>query len=169
MSASSPTLPLLAVAALLVAPLAGCDKAPQTKTTTSDESVSIKAADGRVAIDLPGFDADIRMPAIKLTPDMLKLDGMALYPGTTVAGFDVAGNTTDTGTKSNNGTVTVTFAAPAPVATLRTYYHDMFQKAGYTLTDQPNALSGRKPDGTAVQLTLAPAQSGSTGKLVIGS
>ncbi|GGE83107.1 hypothetical protein [Sphingomonas prati] len=168
MSASSHTMPFLAVAALLVAPLAGCDKGAQTGTTAGDERVSIKAADGRMAIDLPGFDADIRMPAIKLTPDMLKLDGTALYPGTTVAGFDVAGTTKDTGTKSN-GTVTVAFAAPAPVDTLRTYYHDMFQKAGYTLTDQPNALSGRKPDGTAVQLTLAPAASGSTGKLVIGS
>jgi hypothetical protein len=168
-SASSHTLPFLAVAALLVAPLAGCDTAPSTGNRAGAERVSIKAADGRMAIDLPGFDADIRMPSIKLTPDMLKLDGVALYPGTTVAGFDVAGNTKDTATKDSNGTVTIAFAAPATVDTLRTYYRDMFERAGYTLTDQPNALSGRKPDGTAVQLTLAPAPAGSTGKLVIGS
>lgn len=164
--------PLLLLA--LALPIAACDGKRDEGTSitfNSDDGNSTGAVDGRtgaVKIDLPGFKGEFTLPKIKLDADNFDLNGVHLYPGSTIDTLDVGGG--DDGASSNGGSVRVRFTSPATPATVRDWFQARLQKAGFTLRTEGNALVGQDKDKKPFRMDLSPSGGDrAAGTIVIGA
>jgi hypothetical protein len=131
-----------------------------TATTISTDGNS-----GAMKIDLPGFKADIAMPKLKLDAGDFEMNGVNLYPGSTITSMNI----TDGGNGGEgSGGVTVRFAAPATADVVRTWFGDQLQQAGFKLTTAGNALSGTTEEGKPFRMDLTPNGKASDGTITIG-
>jgi hypothetical protein len=152
---------------LILAGLALC----ATACNKSDEatSVSINADGGNVLgvidgetgemkIDVPGFRGAVTLPKIRLDSGDFDLNGVKLYPGSSIGGVDV----TDKGLR-------VRFASPAGPDIVRGWFLDRLGKVGYRVTREGANLVGTTDEGKAFRMELAPAGAGkATGTILIG-
>ncbi|MEG3088049.1 hypothetical protein [Sphingomonas sp. PB4P5] len=138
-------------------------------------SVSINAGDGnmvagvdgngQVAINLPGgFAGKIKLPKMKLSAENFDMNGVHLFPGSTISGLNV-----DAGDKGD-GAVRVQFSSPATPSTVRDWFLDKLSKqAGFTITASGNDLIGTTDEKQPFRLDLAPdGADKSKGTIVIG-
>ena len=95
-------------------------------------------------IDSDKFKADLEIPGISFGGDHMDMDGMKLYPGSTVKGVRV--HAVDRpGTKK--GEVTMDFTSPAAPLKVAEHMAEQARKAGFTLTSNTAArVSGTKTD-----------------------
>jgi hypothetical protein len=137
-------------------------------------SISINAEDGnmvagvdgngQLAINLPGGIAgNIKLPKMKLDADNFDMNGVHLFPGSTISGMNV-----DAGDK--DGTVRVQFQSPASPSTVRDWFLEKLSKqAGFTITASGNDLIGTTDEKQPFRLDLAPdGPDKSKGQIVIG-
>jgi hypothetical protein len=111
---------------------------------------------GNAKINVPGFKAEIALPKIKLGADDFSMDGVKLYPGSTIESFNVTGDG-----KKDSGTVKVDFDAPAePKIVLDWFAKKLADDAGYKLTANGTSLTGTDKEGGPITLTLAPGAPG---------
>lgn len=160
----------------LLAGLAACDVESNVSKPGPDEagtSVSIKASDndgsdvrietdgktGQTVVKLPGIDARVSLPKMVLTEKNFDIDGVKLFPGSTVSSVDVKAESKPA---TENATVKIAFSAPADVAAVRDWFVKAFAEKSMTITQQGNVLSGRTKEGTPFTLTLAPDKGKST-------
>ncbi|HVI99761.1 MAG TPA: hypothetical protein VM657_11930 [Sphingomonas sp.] len=160
--------PLLVLAALV--PLAACgsnDGAGTTisiNSTDSDGNVTAKAdgASGTVSVDVPGFSGALKLPKIHLDASNFDMNGVHLYPGSTISNMSVDAH------GDNNGVVTVDFDSPAAPATVRDWFNDKLTAADFTLRADGDSLVGTNEDGKPFRLDLTPAGTGhAAGKITI--
>lgn len=158
-------LPFLALAAL---PLASCNR-PETGTSVtinSGDGTASGAIDGRsgeVKLALPGFSGAFKMPKVKLNADNFDLNGVHLYPGSTIESVDIG----DGG--GRDGAVRVRFSSPATPTQVRDWFQQRLAKVGYTLTTDGTGLSGRTEEDKPFRLELAqPAGAHVAGTIVLG-
>ena len=71
---------------------------------------------GKVSVNLPGFDANVRLPKVMLKDSNFDIDGVKLYPGSTVASINVQGDASGAGDKSR---VQIIYTAPAGAGLVR--------------------------------------------------
>ncbi len=109
--------------------------------------------DGKVAVDLPGFKANIDLPGIKLDAGDFKLNGVSLPEGSEVTKMDVSGNNGD-------GGVRVNFTSPEGTAQVREWFQGRLAAEGFTLKAQGNDLSGTTEDGKPFRLTTKDGANG---------
>ncbi|MDQ2893154.1 MAG: hypothetical protein M3R64_08730 [Pseudomonadota bacterium] len=163
-------MPRLMLFALLALPLAGCNQ-PDEGTTISinaDSGNVLGAVDGKsgeVKLDVPGFSGKIKLPKIQLDADNFDLNGVHLYPGSTIDNVNVAG-----GGKQDSGTVEVSFTSPANPAAVQQWFQDRLNKVGFTVNPGGNGLVGTTDEHKPFALDLSPdGQDRSKGKITLGS
>ncbi|MBN2970814.1 hypothetical protein JW805_02125 [Roseomonas aeriglobus] len=102
--------------------------------------------DGKVAVDLPGFKANIDLPKVQLDAGDFTLNGVKLPEGSKITNMDVSGN-------NGNGGVKVNFTSPVGTAAVRDWFQGRLASEGFSLKANGNDLSGTTEDGKAFRLT----------------
>jgi hypothetical protein len=159
----------LLLIALIALPLAGCNK-PEDATSISinaDSGNVLGAMDGKsgeVKLDVPGFSGKIKLPRIQLDASNFDLNGVHLYPGSTIDTVNIDGAQTD------NGSVKVSFTSPATPATVQQWFQDRLNKVGYTVNPGGNGLVGTTDENKPFALDLTPDGSDrAKGTITLGS
>ncbi|CAH0356740.1 MULTISPECIES: hypothetical protein [unclassified Sphingobium] len=157
-------LPMSALIVPLVL-LAACDSKddgkPGTDISIRDDEGNVVAAangkDGKMSIQIPGLDAKIALPKIRLDSDNFDIDGVKLYPGSSIRSINVnAGKTEDT------GRVSLTFTAPASPDSVREYFVNALKEEGLSVAADGNLLTGTQKDGDPFRIDLKPAAANTT-------
>jgi predicted small secreted protein len=151
---------------LILAPallLAGCGSNDGTADGTQisfngagGNAVAGIGKDGRVAIDVPGFKANIDLPKIKLDAGDFDINGVSLPTGSTISSMNITGNNND------DGGVRVAFASPVSAQAVRTWFDGKLAAKGVKLTTKGNGLTGTTDDGKAFTLTTTDKGTGAS-------
>ena len=143
---------------------------------TTDEGNPVKASSdgktGEIAIDVPGFKANIAMPKIKLDADNFDIDGVKLYPGSKVISMKIDQITRTTGSAGdNNGTVRISFDAPATPDVVKAWFSEKLTgNDKFTVNPTANGFAGTNKDGDPFTLDLRPGVTGhTTGSMIISA
>jgi hypothetical protein len=143
------------IALPLVALLAACGGGEGNGTAVSikgedGNTIASVGKDGRVAIKAPGFEGSVKLPKFDIGADNFEVDGLKLYPGSTIANLNVDA------AKQGGGTVKVEFDAPAAAQQVESWFREQMQSAGFTVAVKDGALSGTTGDGSPFSLKIAP-------------
>lgn len=126
---------------------------------------AIDGKSGEMKIDVPGFKGAITMPKIKLNAENFDIDGVHLYPGSTIEGMNIAG---DSG-KDGKGGVRVSFTSPGNADTVRNWFVDRLGKAGGTYRVEGQSIVGKTKDDEAFRMDIAGVGSDrARGTIVVG-
>lgn len=158
---------------LLLAPLAltatACnrtaDDAPSISINADGGNVlgAIDGDTGQVKIDVPGFQGSMKLPKIKIDSSDFDLNGVRLYPGSSIRSLDVLGDA------GKDGGIRVRFASPAGPDTVRNWFAERLGKVGYTVHAEGANLVGTTDEHKPFRLDLAPDGAGkATGTVLIG-
>lgn len=162
-------LPLALIPIALLAACSSNENDPKgtemTLDATSSTGKKVQAnadGNGKLALDLPGFKAEIAMPKIKLDSANFDMNGAKLYPGSTISALNITG---DAG--KDNGGVQIKFEAPAPVDTVKQWFaKELAETAGFTVDVDGTGLKGSTDEGKPFTLTLGEAGGATSGTLV---
>ncbi|HEX4694952.1 hypothetical protein [Sphingomonas sp.] len=121
---------------------------------TSDGTASGTIKDGNLKIDAGGFKADLKIPKFTVDAKDFDLNGVHLYPGSTITSLNVENADDDDGNK-NRGRVVVAFTSPASAATVREWLKPRLDKAGFKLAPDGNGLVGKTNDDADFTMKLA--------------
>jgi len=150
-------------------PLAACAKGGDGTTITfnSSDGNTVASADGQsgeVKLDVPGFQGKFTLPKLQVTADQFDLNGVHLYPGSTIRSLNI-----DAGDHKDGG-VRVAFTSPASPATVRDWLMERLNKAGFAVTAQGTGLTGTTDEKKPFSLALTPAHGNAAdGVIAIGS
>lgn len=174
----------LALLALPLIALAGCGghATEETTHTVTRDGVTTTTITTRAAghgdtatastgsglsIDSDRFKANLDIPGLTFGGDDMDLEGMKLYPGSTVRGMHV--HAVDRpGTEK--GEVIIDFTSPAAPAVVAQHMADAARRADFTLSANTAALvSGTKGgDGShRFSVTFAPSGDGTVGQMTM--
>ena len=141
---------------LIAAPLAACGS-PDAGTSVTINAGSEAASmvgdltkGGTATIDVPGFKGSIQLPKIQLDADNFEMNGVRLFPGSTIDGVNVD-------TNNKEGVVNLSFNSPGTVTAVRDWYLGKLQAAGFKLTVEDIGLTGTTDEGKPFRMTLDPA------------
>ncbi|MGN6820126.1 MAG: hypothetical protein ACTHJR_15785 [Sphingomonas sp.] len=150
-------IPLAAVALALVA----CGENDGNSTSVS---FSANSSDGMVSggvdksgnlkIDAGGFKADLKLPKFSVDASDFDMNGVHLYPGSTITSINVNGGDGDKNDGKDPGRVNVAFTSPATATTVRDWLKERLVKAGFTLSADGAGLTGKTDDGKPFVLKL---------------
>jgi hypothetical protein len=167
-----PAWALVAVG-ILVAGVAACDGSPEEQTGSADiegewsesgnDVFSAEFEQGHASINTPVFQAKVKLPKMNLGSDKFELDGVHLYPGSTIQRMNVRA---DKGA-NRNATVEVAFTSPGEPAKVRDWFVGQFEKASRDVETSGNTVRGTTKDGEPFEIALAEAEGGSTGTIRI--
>ena len=150
-------LRLISVAAAALA-LAACDANDGNSTSISFSGNSSDGvvsggidSSGKLKIDTNGFKADLKLPKFSLKADDFDMNGVHLYPGSSISSINVNGDDTN----KDAGKVHVAFTSPANAATVRDWLQQRLVKAGFTLSADGAGLTGKTDDGKPFALKLS--------------
>ena len=139
-----------------------------TTTITRREVDAGKSTGAGLKIDSDDFKANVEIPGLSFAGSHMNLNGLKLYPGSTVKGMHI--HAVDKG-GVDRGEVVVDFTSPAVPATVARDMADGARRAGYTVTtDSATALSGVKTDGDdrdTFVATLNPNGDATVGQLTL--
>lgn len=163
---------ILMVAGVLA--LAGCqggDGGEGTSFSITGNSVdgnaqgaSVDGGTGAVKIDLPFLSGNFTLPRMQLDAGDFDLNGVRLYPGSTIKGVSV-----DAGRAASEGAVKIAFESPATAMAVQQYFLARLPKAGFTLKASGNRLSGTTDEDQPFSLSVDEAgPTRSTGTITIG-
>jgi hypothetical protein len=142
---------------------------------TTDEGGVVKVSSdgktGEVAIDAPGFKANIAMPKVNLDSDNFEMNGAKLYPGSKITAMKVDNVMRAAGTNGDSGTVRISFDAPAAPDVVKAWFLDqLVNTAKYSLKATPDGMIGTTEDGEPFTLNLRAGESGhSIGSMMISA
>jgi hypothetical protein len=172
----------LLIVSLAALALSGCSSSADDGTlgtdisidAVSDEGTPVKAsADGKtgeVAINVPGFKANIAMPKIKLDSEDFEMNGVKLYPGSKILSFKLDNVMRAAGTEGGGAaTVRISFDSPATPDVVKAWFLEkLVNTAKYKLTATPTGMTGTNEDGDPFTLSLRSGEIGhSIGSMVV--
>ena len=148
----SRSMPILAI--LAACTLAACNRHDEGTSISinADSGNVLGAVDGKsgeVKLDVPGFSGKIKLPKVQLDASNFDLNGVHLYPGSTIDNVDVAGGEKD-------GQVRVSFTSPAAPDAVQKWFLDRLNKAGFTVSPGGNGLVGTTDENKPFALDLSP-------------
>lgn len=159
---------MLFLTAALALPLAACDRA-DTGTSVSingdggNALGSIDGASGKVKVDVPGFSGQFTLPKIQLDANDFDLNGVRLYPGSTIDTVNVA-------TARKDGGLRLGFTSPGSADQVRNWFQDRLGKAGFTLRQDGQGLVGTTDENKPFRLELnGDGADRAKGTIVLGS
>ena len=158
-------------ALLLALPLAACGNEPQGNTSFSIDAqgdggnVSIASSDsgGRLSIKGPGIDGSVKLPKIDIGAADFDVDGVKLYPGSTIRDFNL--NAADEG----KGKVTIAFESPAALDKVQGWFRDAMAQQRFKVTPRGSGFAGTTEDGDSFTLDLEAAGDRTRGRMTVGS
>ena len=155
----------LLIAALCAVPLAGCgghdgnEQGTTISLNASDSDGNVAAGiDGKtgdMAINAPGFSGKISLPKIHLDASDFDMTGVHLYPGLSVSGMHNDTHEHGQGSDSD-GVVKVTFESPAKPDTVRAWFEEKLNGAGFHVKADGTGLSGTTDEKKPFALDLTP-------------
>ncbi len=119
---------------------------------------------GKVAVNLPGFDANVRLPKVLLKDSNFDIDGVKLYPGATVSSINVQGDKTGVW---DGDRVQIIFSAPADPKPVRDWFVKAFAEKAVAAKVSGESLVGKTKDGTPFTMSFAAGKGGTTTGTVI--
>lgn len=133
---------------------------------TGDGNAAV--GDDRVSIDAPGFKASLKVPGLEMGGDAMDIDGLKLYPGSTVTGVDVQGDRPD----GKGGQVRMGLRSGDAPDRVMAYYRRAAAEAGYTVApptraDGETVLAATKGPDKDIRIALRPEGAGSVGSILI--
>ncbi|HXH16897.1 MAG TPA: hypothetical protein VNJ10_12280 [Sphingomonas sp.] len=155
---------MLALSTVLALP--ACDR------TSESASVSINVDGGNMLggidgntgemnIDVPGFKGAIKLPKIKIDTSNFDLNGVRLYPGSSIKTLNIVGD-------GNAAGLRVAFDSPATPAIVRDWFAERLGKVGYVVHPEGTNLIGTTDENKPFRLELAPdGTDKATGTIVI--
>jgi hypothetical protein len=150
------------VVALIALPLAACGDGKQGTTITFNSSDAdgnttgvIDGTTGKVAINAPGFSGALSLPKIHIDSNDFNMNGVHLYPGSTVSGMNVNAQGNGKG-GDGDGNVTVNFSSPAKPDTVQAWFLDKLNHAGFDVKSDGTGISGMTDDKKPFRLDLSP-------------
>jgi hypothetical protein len=152
----------LAAALILTAGLSACGDSKDgtsisINSTDSDGNVvaSMDGNTGAVSINTPGFSGKLNLPKLHLDSQDFEMNGVHLYPGSTISGMNVEAHSDGkAGKDDDNGSVRVSFASPAAPATVRDWFQAKLNAAGFTVSPNGNGLVGTTDEKKPFKLEL---------------
>ena len=111
-------------------------------------------SNGQLALNAPGISGSIKLPAIKLDADNFDMNGVHLYPGSTISGMNIDGH--DRPGHDDDGQVKVSFESPATPATVRDWFAGKLGGAGFKVSPNGSGLAGTTEEGKPFRLDLSP-------------
>ena len=150
-----------ALCALALVSLAACGDGKEgssfsINSSSSDGNAAGASIDGNgeAVIDTPFFKGKVTLPKLKLDADNFEMNGVHLYPGSTISNMNV--DVRDKGGEKNEGRVRVAFSSPAAPAAVRAWFKGKLSAAGFTLSDKGNGLTGKTDQSKPFTLDLTP-------------
>lgn len=155
----------IAALMLIALALAACDGPTISIKSGEGDNASVFAdGNGAVAIKAPGFEGSFKLPKMRIKTEDFDVDGVKLYPGSTIAALDIDAKGGDA------GQVRVRFDSPAALATIQQWFREKMAAQGFTVAAEGNGLKGTTKDGEAFNLTLDPdGPSKTKGQLVVSN
>jgi hypothetical protein len=134
-------------------------------TTEKGSSVQITAdgKTGNVGFKVPGFDTNIRLPKKLLDDTNFDIDGVNLYPGSTVDTVNITAN--KKGGKDEQTDVRIGFTSPADPAKVSDWFKEQFDKESIKASGDAAKLTGTTKEGEAFTIELT-EKDGKTAGLV---
>jgi hypothetical protein len=123
-------------------------------------SITADGESGNVGVNIPGLDAKVRLPKTLLNSADFDIDGVKIYPGSTIQSMNVSAQE-KTGEKGSTE-VRVTFDAPADKAKVGKWFRDEFAKNNVQVAGDDATLSGKSKDGSPFTITLSEPVAGKT-------
>jgi hypothetical protein len=151
---------LLALA--LALPLAGCGGGKDGTTIAINASdadgnfIGGVDGNGEMSIKAPGFSGKISLPKIKLDADNFDMNGVHLYPGSKITTMNIDANGKGKSDGDDDGSVKVSFDSPAKPDTVRAWFEDKLNHAGFTVHADGTGLSGMTDEHKPFTLDLTP-------------
>jgi hypothetical protein len=156
----------LAIAAAAALVLGACGDGEGTSvsinaTSSSGEKVAVDAdgKTGNVAVKVPGFAANVKMPRIMLESGNFDIDGVKLYPESKIRSLNILANE---GKDGENANVQVQFDAPAEPGKVRDWFLKAFADKSINASADGTGVKGTSKDGDAFTIRLEPAGAGAT-------
>ncbi len=161
------TRTLLLAATVLALPLAACDRQGDGTSVTINADGgnalgSVDAKSGEVKVDVPGFSGQFKLPKLQLDATDFDLNGVHLYPGSTI-------DTVDVGTGGKNAGLRLGFTSPAGAEQVRDWFQERLGKAGFTLKQDGSGLTGTTDENKPFRLELDGDGAKAKGIIVLGS
>lgn len=161
---------VLCAALALPLTLAACGPGANTNISIQDKDGNVNIAtddEGRTSIKLPGVDASIKLPRINIDAADFDVNGVKLYPESTIKTFNLDAN--DQGAK-HEGRIAVKFESPAPLDKVQAWFRDAMAKRGFKVSAVGNGFAGTTDDGQPVTLELeADGADKSKGTITVGA
>ncbi len=153
-----------AVPALLLAATALSLGACSEKEGNGSFSIDMnnQASGGNVAVSIPGFDAKLKVPVGIMNQGNFDIDGVKLYPKSTVTTFNLNVDSKTTDGKSGEPVVKMGFSAPADVTTVANWYKEQFADKSVSATQTATGFTGKTKDGDTFTIGLTPGAAGQT-------
>jgi len=148
--------------------IAACNRSDEgTSVTINADGGNVMGAidgeTGEMKIDIPGLKGAVTLPKIKLDSGNFDLNGVRLYPGSSITNVSV------TGDGKEAGGLRVRFASPATPDVVRGWFAERLAKVGYRVTADGANLVGTTDENKPFRLELAPDGAGkASGTVVIG-
>ncbi|MGA1799912.1 hypothetical protein VH567_14150 [Sphingomonas sp. 4RDLI-65] len=122
---------------------------------------AINGETGEMKIDVPGFQGTVKLPKIRLDTGNFDLNGVRLYPGSSIKNLNIVGN-------DKAGGLRVAFASPATPTIVRDWFAERLGKVGYKVHPEGTNLIGTTDENKPFRLELAPdGKDKATGTIVI--
>jgi hypothetical protein len=145
---------------LTLLPLGACGSGEGTSikiNAKSDEHGSSTTVstdgNGQAAIKVPGFEGSIKLPQIHVNAENFDLNGVKLYPNSTVNELNV--DAEDKADGKDTGHVHIAFESPAALGTVQGWFRDKMTARGFKVEAAGNGLKGTTDDGDPFRLSLA--------------
>jgi len=151
--------PLLIAAALLG--LTACDADVTAKHDATKEKVAITGdAEGKLKFDLPFASGQIKLPQAMMKSADFDIDGVKMYPGATISGFNV-------NAEDGRALVNIAYNAPAAPDAVRGYFLQQFKDKGVDARESREGIEGKSKDGDRFTMTFTPDGGATKGSVVI--
>jgi hypothetical protein len=147
----------------------GNGHAPVADSEPANRSVSMTIGEGQegatnLAINLPNVQGKLSLPAIRLNPREVDIDGVGLYPGSRVTGLDIAGED-----GVSEGSVAIRFDSSAPPAVIRDYFVKAFAEKGISVKAAGNRITGRDKSGKPFSISMIQEEGVTRGVVKVGN
>ncbi len=122
---------------------------------------AINGETGEMKIDVPGFQGSVKLPKIKIDTGNFDLNGVRLYPGSSIKMLNIVGD-------DKAGGLRVAFASPATPTIVRDWFAERLGEVGYQVHPEGANLIGTTDENKPFRLELAPdGADKATGTIVI--
>ena len=126
----------------------------------------LAACNGGTEISIDGDNVSI-VPKAGMSGANFDLNGIELYPGSTIRDFKLDAQDGKDG--ADSGKVAVRFDSPAALAKVQPWFRDTLTKRGYTLAPKGDGFTGVNAEGDKVALELtADGADKTNGRLEVG-